>query len=70
MKTSEKQKLIAVNLAVWAVAILTHPLVQMLPTSSGSPPKFFSFLIPIFFMSLACVSTYLLSAGIGRPKDE
>jgi len=70
MKTSEKKKLITVNLAVWAVAILTHPLIQMLPTGSGSPPKIFELLIPIFFMALAGVSTYLLSAGIGKPQDE
>jgi hypothetical protein len=70
MKTSEKKKLIALNLAVWAVAILTHPIIQVLPTGSGSPPKIFSFLIPIFFLALAGVSTYLLSAGIGKPHDE
>ena len=70
MKTSEKKKLITINLAVWGVAILTHPLIQMLPTGSGSPPKIFALLIPIFFMALAGVSTYLLSAGIGKPQDE
>ena len=70
MKTSEKKKLITINLAVWAVAILMHPLIQMLPTGSGSPPKIFSLLIPIFFMALAGVSTYLLSAGIGKPQDK
>ena len=70
MKTSEKKKLIAVNLAVWTVAILTHPLVALLPTGSGRPPKIFELLIPIFFMALAGVSTYLLSAGIGKPHDE
>jgi hypothetical protein len=43
---------------------------HMLPTGSGSPPKIFSLLIPIFFMMLAGVSTYLLSAGIGKPQDE
>ena len=70
MKTSEKKKIITINLAVWAVAILTQPLIQLLPTSSGNPPKIFSLLIPIFFMALAGVSTYLLSAGIGKPQDE
>ena len=34
MKTSEKKKLITTNLAVWMVAMVTHPLVQMLPTAS------------------------------------
>jgi hypothetical protein len=70
MKAADKKKLITVNLAVWGVAILTHPISQMLPTGSGSPPKIFSLLIPFFFMALAGVSTYLLSAGIGKPKDE
>jgi len=70
MKTSAKKKLITINLAVWGVAILTHPLAQMLPTGSGNPPKIFSLLIPVFFMALAGVSTYLLSAGIGKPQDE
>ena len=70
MKAAGKKKFIGINLAVWVVAIVTHPLVQMLPTGSGSPPKIFSLLIPIFFMMLAGVSTYLLSAGIGKPQDE
>jgi hypothetical protein len=70
MKISEKKKLITINLAVWGVAILTHPLIQMLPTGSGSPPKIFSLLIPIFFIALAGVSTYLLSAGIGKAQDQ
>jgi hypothetical protein len=70
MKTSEKKKLITMNLAVWAVAILTHPLAQMLPTASGNPPKIFSLLIPIFFLALAGVSTYLLNTGIGKSQDN
>ena len=70
MKTSDKKKLIMINLAVWMVAILTHPLVQLLPTDSGSPPKIFSLLIPLFLMALAGVSTCLLSAAIGKPKDK
>ncbi|MBI5802794.1 MAG: hypothetical protein HZA92_18985 [Verrucomicrobia bacterium] len=70
MKKSEKTKLIITNVAVWTVATLTHPIVQMLPTGTGSPPKIFSLLIPIFFMMLAGVSTYLLSAGIGKPNDK
>ncbi len=70
MKISEKKKLLTLNIVVWIVATLTHPLLQMLPTGSGGPPKIFSLLIPIFFMMLAGVSTYLLSAGIGKADDE
>jgi hypothetical protein len=69
MKPSEKQKIIAVNAALWIFAMLLHPLVQLLPTGSGSPPKIFSLLIPLFFIMLAGASTYLLNAAIGKPKD-
>ena len=69
MKTSEKKKFIMTNLAVWIVAILAPLIAQMLPTASGNPPKIFSLLIPIFLMMLAGISTYLLSAGIGKPQD-
>ena len=70
MKTSEKKKLITINVALWIVAVLLHPLVRILPTGSGSPPKIFELLIPIFFFMLAGASTYLLSAAIGKPNDE
>ena len=70
MKTSEKKKLITINAAVWIVAMLLHPIARILPTESGSPPKIFELLIPIFFLMLAGVSTYLLSAAIGKPKDD
>lgn len=70
MKTSEKNKLILVNIALWIVAVLLHPLIQMLPTASGQPPKIFELLIPIFIIMLAGASTYLLSSAIGKSTDE
>jgi hypothetical protein len=59
-----------VNLALWLVALLLRPLVQMLPTGSGAPPKMFELLMPIFFIMLAGASTYLLKAAIGTPKND
>jgi hypothetical protein len=59
-----------VNLALWLVALLLRPLVQMLPTGSGAPPKMFELLMPIFFIMLAGASTYLLKAAIGTPKHD
>ena len=69
MTKAEKKKLIATNAALWIVAILLHPIIQLLPTGSGSPPKIFEVLVPIFVLMLAGGSTYLLSAGIGEAKD-
>lgn len=69
MTKAEKRKLITINAALWIVAMLVHPIAQILPTGSGSPPKIFELLIPIFFIMLAGVSTYLLNAAIGKPKD-
>ncbi|MFZ4595946.1 MAG: hypothetical protein ACOYOF_16930 [Verrucomicrobiaceae bacterium] len=70
MNQAQAKKLVIVNLAFWFVAMLLHPVTRMLPTGSGSPPKIFEFLIPVFFIMLAGGSTYLLRAAIGKPKDE
>ena len=70
MKTSDKKKLITINLALWIVAVLLHPLVRMLPTGSGDVPKIFELLVPILTIILAAASTYLLSSAIGKPTDE
>lgn len=58
------------NLPLWLVALLLRPLVQMLPTGSGAPPKMFELLMPIFFIMLAGASTSLLKAAIGTPKND
>jgi hypothetical protein len=70
MKTSEKKKLILLNLAVWIIAILAHPLSQLVPTSTGEPPKFYQVLIPTLLVILALISTYLFSAAIGKTEDS
>jgi hypothetical protein len=70
MTTTQAKKIIVVNLAFWIVAMLLHPLVRLLSTGSGDPPKIFELLIPIFFILLAGGSTYLLKAAIGKPKNE
>ena len=70
MNKAQANKIVLVNLAFWFVAMLLHPLIRMLPTGSGSPPKIFEFLIPVFFIMLAGSSTYLLKAAIGKPKYD
>ncbi|HQW30636.1 MAG TPA: hypothetical protein PK529_15695 [Verrucomicrobiales bacterium] len=70
MNKVQANKVVIVNLAFWFVAMVLHPLIRILPTGSGSPPKIFEFLIPVFFVMLAGGSTYLLKAAIGKPKDD
>ena len=70
MNKTHAKKIVIVNLAFWFVAMLLHPLIRMLPTGSGGPPKIFELLIPILFIMLAGGSTYLLKAAIGKPKDD
>lgn len=70
MNKVQARKIITVNLAFWIVAMLLHPLVRILPTGSGAPPKIFELLIPIIFILLAGGSTYLLKAAVGNPKDS
>ncbi len=70
MFKAHANKIVLVNLAFWFVAMLLHPLIQTLPTGSGSPPKIFEFLIPVLFVMLAGGSTYLLRAAIGKRMDD
>ncbi|MBN8458264.1 MAG: hypothetical protein J0M04_10550 [Verrucomicrobia bacterium] len=69
MNKAQAMKIVIVNLGFWFVAMLLHPLIRMLPTGSGSPPKIFELLIPVFFIMLAGGSTYLLKSAIGKTKD-
>jgi uncharacterized membrane protein (DUF4010 family) len=64
------KKIVLVNLAFWFVAMVVHPLIRILPTGSGSPPKIFELLVPIFFVMLAGGSTYLLKTAIGKSKED
>lgn len=68
MKTSEKKKIILVNALLWIVVILLRPILESLPTSSGSPPKIYSLLIPILSLMLAGASTYLLNSAFEKSK--
>ncbi len=70
MNRSKASDLILINLLFWGVAMLIHPVVRMLPTSSGSPPKIFELLVPLFFIMLAGGSSYLLNAAIGRSMGD
>lgn len=70
MNKTQANKIVIVNLAFWFVAMLLHPLIRLLPTGSGNPPKIFEVLIPLLFILLAGGSTYLLKTAIGKPKDD
>lgn len=70
MNSTEAKKTIAVNLAFWLTAMLIHPIIRLLPTGSGSPPKIFELLVPLFFLMLAGCSTFLLKTAIGKTKDD
>lgn len=68
MTASEAKKTIAVNIAYWILAMLAHPVIRLLPTESGHPPKIFELLVPLFFIMLAAGSTYLLKSAIGKTR--
>ena len=70
MTTADAKKTLAVNIAFWIVAMLVHPVLRMLPSSSGEPPKIFELLVPLFFIMLAGGSTYLLKTAIGKTRDD
>ena len=64
MSKSPSTNLIASNAILWLLAVLAHPLANLLPTESSEPPKFFSLLIPIFIILLGTVSTSFMGAAI------
>ena len=70
MNKAQARKTLVVNIAFWLVAMLVHPVICMLPTGSGSPPKIYELLEPLFFIMLAAGSTYLLKSAIGKTKDD
>jgi len=69
MNDSAEKKTVLVNLAYWLVAILVHPVIQMLPSGSGATPKFFEFLVPVLMIGLALGSTLLLKGAIRAAKN-
>ena len=68
MNDTEIKKIVFVNLAYWLAAILVYPVIQMLPSGSGSTPKFFEFLVPVFMIGLAFGSTVLLKRALRSSK--
>ena len=65
MNKAHAKKIVLVNLAFWFVAMFLHPLIQSLPTGSGSPTKIFEYVIPVYFVMPACGSNYLQRVEIG-----
>jgi hypothetical protein len=68
MNDSDAKKRVVVNLAYWLVAILVHPVIRLFPGESGTTPKFFEFLVPLFMVGLAIGSTLLLAGAIRAAK--
>ncbi len=72
--SSSKNSLLVVNVLYWLVAVLLHPLSNLLLTNSGETPKIYSLLTPLIFIGLAFGSTHLMwramaSQGTGE-RDE
>ena len=63
-------KVLMVNLAFWATAIVFPIVLRLLPTSTGETPKFFEFLVPLFQMMLACGATYLVKTSIEKKPSN
>jgi hypothetical protein len=59
-------KVLMVNLAFWATAIIFPIVIRLLPTATGETPKFFEFLVPLFQVMLACGATYLVKTSINK----
>lgn len=70
MNNNSMNSIIRVNLAFWAVAILAPIVIRLIPTSSGSPAKFFEFGVPVFQMMLAVGTVHLIKTALATKKDS
>jgi hypothetical protein len=70
MMSASRNYVLVVNVLLWVVAALLHPLASLLPTASGEAPKIYSLLIPIFIMILAIGSTYMMSSAFAQQKGQ
>ena len=68
MRKNEMRQYVLTNAGLWLVAMLVYPVANVLPTSSGEPPKIFSLLIPLFFLMLGAVSTLLVSRAYANSQ--
>jgi hypothetical protein len=64
-----KKSVLAVNVLYRFVGALLYPLASLVPSASGHPPKFFSFLIPLMFVGLAFGSTVMMARALGQAKN-
>lgn len=58
------KKILVVNVLYWVVAMLLHPLSNLLTKNSDETPKIYSLLIPLMFIGLAFGSTYMMWLAI------
>lgn len=64
--TPAKKNCLYINALYWIVAAMIHPVVSLLPTTSGEMPKIYSLLIPLVFIGLAFGSTLLMLRAMGQ----
>ncbi len=69
---NEKQigKVVTLNVAFWAVAIAFPYVAKLLPTGSGSPPKFYEVLMPLTQIMLAVAATFMVKSALSRVSDS
>jgi hypothetical protein len=66
---STKKRVLVVNVLYWIVAGLVHPVTSLMTSSSGDTPKFFSLLIPLFYVGLAFGSTWMVARALSERES-
>lgn len=70
MNEEQIRKVVTVNLAFWAAALAFPYVVRLLPTASGSPPKIYEVLVPLFQIMFAAGATYLVKSALSRSSQR
>lgn len=70
MKEGLTKKTVILNLAFWITAIAFPLVLRLLPSSTGTQPKFFEFFVPFFQLMLAGGATWMVKSALDSSRQS
>jgi hypothetical protein len=70
MNPEQIRKVVTLNVAFWAAAIAFPYVARLLPTASGSPPKFYELLMPLIQIMLAVAASFMVKSALSRASGS
>jgi hypothetical protein len=70
MNENLAKKTVILNLAFWITAITFPYVLRLLPSSTGAPPKFYEFFVPVFQFMLAGGATWMVKSALDSSRQS